>query len=256
MPAQRTAGVGTGFNEPLVHGQGRINSGGTRKYAYRYGVGMMPSAEFAVFHDDFCQAVATNVPTGWAAAIIDTGATLVADTTAGHSTSVIIDSDNGAEGVAIYLPKSVQLTANKRFFMEVRVKVETPDDMDIQFGLSDLTATTNPEDLFTTTSANLVAFGVLDGDATVGMLSDASNGGTSVQLGTIDLVASTWHVLGIGYDGTSLTGWVDGQLALLWSSASTTIPTGTALAPFIAARNGSAATNESQWDYVRYGQER
>lgn len=249
---------GATFNEPVVHGKNMY-----RKYLYRYGVGMMPSAEYYVFHDDFLPFIPStaitngpvaNTPWGWQAAIIDTGATVAVDTTAGHATGALyFDSDGATEGASIYLPKGVQLTSGKKFFMEVRVKTEVADDSDVQFGLSDLTATSNPEDLWTTTAASLVAFGTLDGSATVKMLADASNTGTSVQTGTIALSNNTWHILGIGYDGTSLTGWVDGEKAITWSGV---IPTGVALAPFFGWRNGSAATTEGQLDYFRFAIQR
>lgn len=245
------AGSFFSVKSPIVHDIGGIH----KKYRYRHGMGMMNSAEFTVFHDDFCQSIASNLPLGWTAAIIDTGATLVADTTAGHSTSLLFDSDGATEGVSIYLPKALQLTVGKRFFMEVRFKTEVADDSDVQIGLTDLTATTNPEDLWTTTAASVISFGVLDGDATVGMLADSANAGTAVLLGNTDLVSATWHRLAISYDGTYLTGWVDGELAVTWATQAS-IPTGVALSPFIGFRNGSAATTEGHVDYVRYVAER
>lgn len=248
---------GMGVKGPIVHQEG---NGVASKYGYRNGMGMMSSAEFYVFHDDFFGTVTSNAPVEPHAytAIIDTGATVVGSTTVGDATGVLyFDSDGGSEGVALYLPKFVQLVSGKRFFMEVRVKTETADDTDVQFGLSDLTATTNPEDLYTTAAANLVSFGVLDGSAVTGMLSDKSNSGTSVQAGSISLVSNTWHTLAIGYDGNTFTGWVDGQKSLTWASAvATTVPTGVLMAPFIAFRNGSAATNEGQFDYLRFVMER
>lgn len=238
----------TGVTTPLIHGPRSTNEG----YAYRQGLGITSAAEHFVFHDDFNSLITTNVPAGWTAAVIDTGATIVADTTAAHATGTLLfDSDGTTEGAAIYLPKTIQLTVGKKFFMEVRAKTEIADDSDLQFGLSDLTATTNPEDLWTTTAANLVSFGVLDGDATVGMLSDAGNSGTAVVLGTRDLTSATWHTLAIGYDGVNLRGYVDGQLAVTWTGAAATVPTGVALAPFVGFRNGSAATTEGHVDYVR-----
>jgi hypothetical protein len=237
--------AGSAFTSPIKHSGKGVGG----PYEYRGGTGMMPSAEFAVLHDDFLLSVTTNVPTGWDAAVIDTGATVVTDTTAASATGVLLfDSDGATEGAAIYGEKTMQLTSGKKFWMEMRFKTELADDSDVQFGLSDLTATTNPEDLWTTAAANVVAFGVLDGDATVGILTDASNAGTAVSLGTIDLVSATWHVLAIYYDGVKVHGYVDGQRAV---STSTTIPTGVALAPFFGFRNGSAATTEGQCDYVR-----
>lgn len=245
--------MSTSFTSPIKHSPTGIGN----KYAYRGGTGMMPSAEFVVFHDDFIGAVTTNVPIGWDAAVIDTGATVVTDTTAAFGTGVLLfDSDGATEGAAIYSEKSLQLTAGKKFWMELRFQTELADDSDVQFGLTALTATTNPEDLWTTTATDVVAFGVLDGDATVTMLSDAGNSGSTAELGTIDLVSATWHTLAISYDGVKLRGYVDGQLAITWSQAASTIPTGVALAPFFGFRNGSAATTEGHADYVRIVMER
>jgi hypothetical protein len=245
--------TGLGIKEPLVFAQGH---GYRDKYRYRNGMGMVPSAEFNVFFDDFDRLLTTNVPSGWTAAIIDTGATVVADTTAAFSSSLLFDSDGTTEGAAIYLPKAIQLTVGKKFFMEIRFQTEDADDTDVQFGLSDLTATTNPEDLWTTTAASLVAFGTLDGSAATKMLSDSANSGSSAQTGDISLSDATWHKLAISYDGLNLHGWVDGQKSLSWSSAASTIPTGVALSPFVGFRNGSTASNEGHLDYFRYVNER
>lgn len=228
-------------------------------YSYRSGMSFMANAEFCYFHDDFVNAIATNVPSGWAAAIIDVGATLTASGTAGSlgaTGGALIASDGASEGVSIYMPKCIQLTAGKKFFMEARVQTSIAAETDVQIGLTDLTATVNPEDLWTTTAANLVAFGTLAGSATTKMLSDKSNGGTSVQTGTRALANTTWHTLAIEYDGVSLEGYVDGKRSVLWSGASTTIPTGVALSPFIGARTGATADNVTTFDYIRYCIER
>jgi hypothetical protein len=243
---------GVAFTESLVHAP-------SHKYPYRKGMGMIPSAEFVVLMDDFVGPVTTNLPANWDAVVIDVGATVVTDTTAGAlgaSGVLLFDSDGATEGAAFYGEKCIQLTVGKRFFMEMRFNTEIADDSDVQFGLSALTAVTNPEDLWTTTAADLVAFGVLDGSALVKMLSDKSNSGSTAETGTISLVSDTWHTLGIYYDGAGLSGYVDGTLALTWAQASTTIPTGVALAPFVGFRNGSAATTEGHCDFVRYVLER
>lgn len=245
--------MAVGLGGPLKHSPKAL--GGT--YAYRGQTGMVPSAEYAVFFDDFFSAVTTNVPAGWDAAVIDTGATLVTDTTAASATGVLLfDSDGATEGVAVYMEKQVQLTAGKKFWMEMRFKTELADDSDVQFGLTDLTATTNPEDLWTTTAASLVTFGVLDGSATLKMLADAANSGSTAETGTRDLVSATWATLAIYFDGVRLYGFKDGKLALTWAQAAATIPTGVALAPFFGFRNGSAATTEGQIDYIRWVIER
>lgn len=243
----------SGFSGPLVHGP-KVSG-----YQYRKGIGMVPAAEWFVEHDDFTRLITTNVPAGWTAAVIDTGATLVASTTAGSlgaTGGALIASDGTSEGVAIYLPKGVQLTSGKKFMMEVRVQTSLAAETDVQFGLSDLTATTNPEDLWTTTAANLVAFGTLAGAAATKMLSDKANSGSTAETGTLSLSDATWHTLAILFDGTNLSGYVDGAKSLTWAQAAATIPTGVALAPFIGARTGATAGNVTTFDYVRIAIER
>lgn len=241
--------MSTGFKGPIVHAPRSTQEG----YKYRTGMGMMPSAEFCVIHDDFTDTISTNAPSGWTA-IIDTGATIVADTTAGSATGVLyFDSDGTTEGAAIYMPEVLQLVSGKKFFMEVRFKTEIADDSDVQFGLSSVTATTNPEDLWTTTSADVLAFGVLDGSAVTTILADLANAGTAAVAGTVSLSNATWHTLAIYFDGTNAHGYVDGNLSV---TTSTTVPVGVTLAPFVGFRNGSAATTEGQCDYVRIVMER
>jgi len=230
-----------------------------RAYAYRSGLGLMSSAEWCVEFDDFTEKVTTNVPADWDAAIIDTGATLTLSTTAGSlgaTGGALIASDGTSEGVAIYLPKVVQITAGKRFVIEARVQTSVAAETDVQIGLSDLTATTNPEDLWTTTSANLVAFGTLAGSATTKMLADKSNSGSTAETGTRVLSNTTWHTLAIFYDGAKLRGYVDGKESLTWAQAASTIPTGVALAPFLGARTGATAGNVTTFDYFRVTIER
>lgn len=260
---QLVAGAGTAIGGPLLS---TVRPGG--KYAYRQRMGMVPCAEFDVFHDDFhsfmVSTAITNGPVantplnGWQGAIIDTGATIVADTTVyGANGALLFDSDGATEGAAIYTTESFQIISGKRFFIECRVNTEIADDSDVQFGLSSVNVTSDPEDLWTTDSTDLVAFGLLDGSAYPAMLVDTGNGGTSAQTQTVKACSSnTWHILAIGYDGTYLRGYVDGDEVLRWSGASTTIPVSTLAAPmtlalFCGFRNGSAATTEGHIDYIR-----
>lgn len=256
---------GVGLTETVVY------SPGTGKlYKYRTGLGMMGSAEYAVFMDDFLQpwipttaitnGAVANTPSNWQGAIIDSGSTIAVNTTAALGANGVLTLFDAtvSEGAAFYGQKNVQLTTQKKFFMEVRIRTDDVTDNNFQFGLSDLTATTNPEDLYNTTSANLVAFGILDGSAFPQMLSDKSNSGTVVQTQTVStMVADTWHTLAISYDGASLYGYVDGKLALTWSGAAATVPTGVALAPFVSHVNGDGAGGAlAIVDYVRYSSQR
>jgi len=230
-------------------------------FRYRAGMGMMGSAEWAQKMDDFQSApIATNVPAGWTGTVIDTGATLVVDTTAGSrgaTGGLLAASDGTSEGTATYGDKVIQLTAGKRFFMEMRAQTSLAATTDLQFGLSSLTATTNPEDLWTTTSTDLVAFGVLNGSAYPKMLADLSNFGATAETGSIAISDATWTTLAIGWDGYFLQGYVDGNLSLTWSQVvASTVPVGVGLVPFFGFRTGTAADNTGTFDYVRWAIER
>ena len=257
--------MATGFTESLVHSP----VGYQGAYRYRSGMGMIPSAEYDVFMDDFHSfVVATaitngpvaNTPWGWQGAIIDIGATAAVTTTAaiGATGALTLADATASAGVAIYGTKSLQLTSGKKFFMEMRVRTDDVTDNAIQFGLSALTATTNPEDLWTTTATDVVAFGLLDGSAYPQLLVDASNGGTSVQTQTSQIMAvNTWHVLAISYDDNLIKAYVDGKLAMTWSGAASTVPTGIALAPFFGHINGDGAGGAAVYvDYIRWSVQR
>jgi hypothetical protein len=259
------ASNGVGFTESVVHAP--VSNQGA--YRYRAGMGMIPSAEYRVFFDDFDKfVVATaitngpvaNTPWDWQGAVIDTGATAVVDTTAaiGANGVLLLSDATASEGVVIYGTKSVQLTSGKKFFMETRVRTSDVTDNAIWFGLSDLTATTNPEDLWTTTAANFVAFGMQDGAATTCLFADKSNSGSTLEAtGTRSLVADTWHTLAVFYDGVNLHGFVDGYLSQTWAQAAATIPTGVALAPYFGTLNGNGAgAANNYFDYVRFVQQR
>lgn len=241
-----------------------------KQYSYRAFTGMFPSAEWVVLHDDFLQpwipttaitnGAVANTPSPWQAAIIDSGATIAVNTTAaiGANGVLTIADATASEGAAVYGQKSFQLTAGKKLWMEARVRTDDVTDNTLQFGLSSVTASTNPEDLWTTTATDLIAFGLLDGSAYPTMLADKSNGGTSAQAQTNRIMlVDTWHTLGFFYDGVGLHGYVDGKLALTWSGAAATIPTGVALAPFFGALSGNGAGgNLNVFDYVRVVSER
>jgi type 1 fimbria pilin len=248
--------AGTAFKESILHARN------SNTYKYRSGMGMFPSSEWVVFFDDFCQDVASNKPINWDAAIIDTGATIVSS--AEHGGGLTVASDGTAEGVSIYLPKCVQLSG-KKFFMEARVWTVDADDTDLQIGLSDLVATTDPEDMWDTSNTDGIAFGVLDGDATPVLVYDKNNVGpvTNTPSGTsFDLADSTWHTLGLYYNGATtassggyLAAYVDGNLAV---SAATVaqIPEDVALAPFFGARTGGDAAHTMKIDYFRFAIQR
>lgn len=254
---------GIGVSESIVHGPVSNQAA----YQYRAGCGLVPSAEWSVFFDDFLMTwipttsitngAVANTPSPWQAAIIDSGATIAINTTAAiGANGVLTFADaTASEGAAIYGQKTVQLTAGKRFFMECRLRTDDVTDNAVQFGLSALTATTNPEDLWTTTAADVAAFGILDGSAYPTLLADKSNAGTAAIAQTTKLLTvDTWHTLALGYNGSVLKAYVDGKEVI---STTTTIPTGVALAPFIGHINGNGAGgNLVVVDYIRWACQR
>ncbi len=257
--------MATAFTSPIKHSPVGLG----KDFAYRAGTGMVPSAEWNVFMDDFNLAFipttaitngpVANTPGGWQGAIIDSGATIAINTTAaiGANGVLTLADATASEGAAFYGQKTIQLTSGKKFWMEARIRTDDVTDNTVQFGLSGLTAVTNPEDIWTTTADSLVAFGILDGSAAVKMLADKTNSGSTAETGTKSMVADTWHTLAIFYDGSKLFGYLDGQLALSWAQAATTIPTGVALAPFVGHINGNGAGgNVVVVDYVRWVSER
>lgn len=258
--------MSSGFSGPIVFGPEVSNN----SYPYRRGTGMVPSAEWSVFMDDFYSfIVATaitngpvaNTPWGWQGAIIDSGATVTLGATAGTcSTGVLIFADaTASEGAAIYGTKALQLTAGKRFWMEMRASVNDINDNAIQFGLSSLTATTNPEDLWTTASDTFMAFGLLDGtSAAVTLTADKSNAGPTADVSATSIISSnTYTTYGIYYDGSNLFGYINGALRVGPFSSTSKIPTGIAMAPFIGHLNGDGSGGGTCIvDYIRWCVER
>ena len=221
-----------------------------KDYDYRVGTSMVPSAEWAVVFDDFLQSwipttaitngAVANTPAPWQAAIIDSGATIAVNTTAAlGATGVLTLADASAsEGAAFYGQKSIQLTSGKRFWMEARVRTGDVTDNAVQIGLSSLDATTDPEDLWDTSTASGIAYGIVDGAATLVMTCDNGNLGPATTTGARSMSANTWHILGIYFDGTRLFGYLDGKECLTYGTAAN-IPTGVALAPFVGHINGN-----------------
>lgn len=259
--------MATGFTAPLLH-----SGGGTSKaYEYRIRTGMVSSAEWTVFMDDFVTTFipttaitngpVANTPSNWQGAIIDTGATVAVNTTAaiGANGVLTLADATASEGAAFYGQKTIQLTAGKKLWMEARIRTDDVTDNNIYFGLSSLTATTNPEDLYNTASDTLVAFGIADGGSGfTSMVADKSNAGPTTDTATVNaLTADTWHILAIYYDGTNMYGYVNGQKVIGPFSSTAKIPTAVAMAPFVSHVNGDGAGGAVVVvDYVRIVSER
>lgn len=255
----------TGHKAPLVHSPVSNQA----PYQYRAGTGMVPSAEWSVFFDDFYSfVVATaitngpvaNTPWGWQGAIIDSGATVAVNTTAaiGENGVLTFADATASEGAAIYGTKSLQLTAGKRFWMEARVYTDDVTDNIIYMGVSSLTATTNPEDLWGTASDTFAAVGIADGSALLTLVADKANAGPTTNTSTThSMTASAWNTIALGYDGVNMRAFINGQMAVGPFSVTSKIPTGVAVAPFIGHINGNGAGgNVVAVDYVRWVSER
>jgi hypothetical protein len=254
--------MSTGFKGPIVHGTRATNEG----YAYRTGMGMMSSAEFDIWHDDFHQYVfaATtanvgiiNTPWGWQGAAIDTGGTALVTTAAavGRNGVLALTDATLSEGVAVYSNKTFQLATGKRFFYETRIRTDDVTDNVIRFGLSSLTNLSTTVTVWDTTNDDLLTMGIADGAATTNLYSDTANAGITTTAGDATvLVVNTWHTLAIYYDGATAFAYVDGAQV---AKTTTTIPTGIALAAFFGMMNGNGAGGNNLWvDYTRICSER
>lgn len=250
--------MGTAFNDGLV-----LADSGT--YSYRKGMGMVPSAEWIVFFDDFVSGAGTtpglaaDTFTGWADAIIDTGCTITNGSLAGGVALITSDADN--EGAATWLNTCVALSG-KKFFMEVRAKTSDVSDSTFAFGLSDLTSIAAPEGLWTTLSADFITVGQFD-SANPALTYDKNNGGpvTETNSATITLADDTYYTYAFTYNGgttpadKSIKAYVDGKL---FASAQTEaqIPDDLPLAPFVGGLGGATGSDTITIDYVRFALER
>lgn len=255
--------MSTGFAGTLVHAPTSTVEG----YKYRARMGMMPSAEFDVWHDDFHQYIfpattanvgVINTPWGWQGAAIDTAGTALVTTTAavGRNGVLALTDATLSEGVAIYSNKTFQLATGKKFFYEMRCRTDDVTDNIIQFGLSSQTAISTPVTLWNTANDDVLSFGIADGAATTVMYTDTANAGITTTNGdaTPLLVVNTWHTLAIYFDGATAFGYVDGTQVV---KTAVTIPTGVALGAFFGMTNGNGAGGNNLWvDYTRIVSER
>jgi len=250
---------GMGVTESIVHSPRSAAAG----YVYRNTMGMVPSAEFAVFFDDFLgfNAATSYAPAGWTT-ILSSGGTVLPVVTAGlGNTGVISLFDATAdEGAAILAASAaavgpVQLTVGKRAYMEFRVYANDVTDNIFMMGLTKATDITLPQDMYDTSTDDLLAIGILDGSATIRILTDTVNAGITNAATTGTMVAATWTTLAIAWDGIATArAYQDGAEI---ASTTTTIPTGVTLTPFVSAVNGNGAGGNLNYvDYVRYAIER
>lgn len=247
-----------GINESIVFApQGKT-------YAYRSGIGMFPSAEWATFFDDFNGPIASNLPAEWTATVKDTNATIIttASTTLGGNGQhgvLEIAGTLASDGAAVYRPKTIMLNTDKSWFIETRVSYDTPAEQVAFMGLTDLTATTNPEDLYTTTAASLAAWGTSASASTGTLIYDLSNAGPQSDTFTLPstITAGSWYVYGLGYSGSTgtLQAYLNGNLVGT-ATIVAKVPVGVLLAPFFAFRNGATTTAKSYIDYFRYSIQR
>lgn len=250
--------AGTSFTGPLKDSPQTDQKG----YSYRSGMGMVPSAEYYVFFDDFDTLVTGNVPTGWTADIIDTGATVAS--ASGHTGVIQFTDATASEGAAIYMPKNIQVDG-KKTYVECRVTLSDVVDHTFYFGLSDLAATTNPEDLYDASASDVIACGIADGSARVKLLynKDGSTDTDDVSTGADGLlVAATAYTIAFLVDGTGtdssmlIKTFVNGKLVVT-STTETNVPEDVVLALFISSVNGNGAgANTADVDYIKVVTER
>ncbi len=256
MPIQ-----GAAFAEPVVFAP----QPSQKKFPYRTGMGMVPSAEFLVMFDDFdgFAAATTFAPPGWTT-ILDTGATIAPVQTAALGATGVINltSDNVSEGAAIYRSYAidtgtVQLSVGKRAFIETRVYLNDVTDHTFYFGFTSATVITDPEDLYDASAADLAALGITDAGAGALVIKTDLAAATIVNTATTGtMVAATWTVLALEWDGvSSIKAYKDGKI--IGTVTSAVLPVAVSVTPFVAAVSGDGgAANQTYVDYVRYVIER
>jgi hypothetical protein len=255
MPIQ-----GAAFAEPIVFAP----QPSQKKYPYRAGMGMVPSAEFLVFMDDFdsFRAATTFASAGWTT-ILDSGAEINQVQTAALGATGVIQflEATASEGASIYRSQLidtgvVQLSVGKRAFIEARVYTNDVTDNSFYFGWSSATVITAAADLWDASAADLGALGITDGSATLQIKTDLAAAGIVTTATTGTMVASTWTTLALEWDGvSSLKAYKDGKI--IGTVTSAVLPVGVAVTPFFSAVNGnSGASALSYVDYIRYVIER
>lgn len=223
-------------------------------YSYRNHTGMMNSAEWIVIFDDFLYAEqATENLVGWTA-ITDTGAT-AADGNE-HGGVIDISSDGADEGIAFYGNLGAKFSG-KKVYIEARVKSTDADDNQWVIGFSDLTSTTNPEDLYTT-QPDFCALGTeTDASAVINLIYDTNNGGPVTDASTASLEDATYAVLALEFnpDDGKLRGYKDGAL-IVTSGTQASVPDDLPLAPFFCFLLEDTTTDIGTIDWIRVVVER
>jgi hypothetical protein len=255
MPIQ-----GAAFAEPIVFAP----QPSQKKYPYRAGMGMVPSAEFLVMFDDFDSFIdaTTFAMPGWTT-ILDSGAEIQNVQTAALGATGVLQflEATASEGASIYRSRvidtgPVQLTVGKRAFIEARVYMGDVTDSTFYFGFSSATVITAAADLFDASAADLGALGYTDGSATLQIKTDLAAGGIVTTATTGTMVAATWTTLALEWDGvSSLKAYKDGKI--IGTVTSAVLPVGVAVTPFVSAVNGNGGASALHYvDYVRYVIER
>ncbi len=257
MPIQ-----GAAFAEPVVFAP----QPSQKKFPYRTGMGMVPSAEFLVFFDDFESFVAatTFAPAGWTT-ILDSGANINMVQTAGSlgaTGAITFLESTTSEGAAIYRSQlidtgTVQLTVGKRAFIEVRMQTNDVTDHTFYFGFSSATVITAASDLYDASAADLGALGITDGGSGALLMKTDLAAATIVDTATTGtMVVNTWTTLALEWDGvSSLKAYKDGKI--IGTVTSAVLPVGVSVTPFFSAVNGNTgASAVTALDYLRYVIER
>jgi len=199
--------------------------------------------------DDFTKLDLTATVGGWAAFVVGTGTTALANTVAGGQLVMTCQAttDDAAEQI-IGVSAPFMLAAGKTIWYETRVKQTGDVQSEVSFGLAslgeDLTAVADvyPED----------GISFAHQDASMALALTVSKGGvnTGAVAGVHTMVTATWATYGLLIDGvTSVTPYINGVAG---TAATATIPDDTSLAPYFLVRNGDATTAQILTvDYVK-----
>lgn len=200
--------------------------------------------DYVYFMDDFLNiGLDANTPFRWTV-ISDTGASasIEADTIGGRLV-LAPDGNEDNEGSSIQGNEIWAVAVGRYLWLETRVKLTDADDMDFNFGFTENFAT-NPEAM--RTSSNRIVFEVVEGDASIQCITEASDSATTTD-SQVDAGDDTFVTLGIRCIGTGVVEFYVNRV--LKATHTTNIPTAN-LAIGAYSLCGTTSVDASTYDYI------
>jgi len=196
-----------------------------------------------VYYDEFADFV--GKATAWTITESSAAATEASDTA--RPTALLI-TNSGTDDHLVQLQligEGFQASSTKPFWFEARVQVDDATQSDMIVGLC-ITDTS-----LVAAMSDGIYFRKDDGDANIDFVTEKNLTETAADT-TSDLANSTWVRLGIWWDGTTATPYVNGTAVT--GASTTNIPDDEALTISFAVQNGETAARVMKVDYVKVAQ--